>query len=77
MGKLNYRTATFQDGASLMDYAIRWGSEEDTVSGAYCRHCGVVIQTHYWPESIKITNYEPVEGVTVCSCTPDDPVNHN
>ena len=77
MGKLNYRTATFQDGASLMDYAIRWGSEEDIVSGAYCRHCGVVIQTHYWTESIKITKYEPVEGVTVCSCTPDDPVNHN
>jgi len=77
MSKLNYRNATFQDGASLMDYAIRWGSEEDIVSGAYCRHCGVVIEAHYWPKSIKIANYETVEDVTVCSCTPDDPVNHH
>ena len=42
MGKLNYRNATFQDGASLMDFTTRWGLEEDIVSGAYCRHCGVL-----------------------------------
>ena len=77
MGKLNYRNATFKDGASLMDFTTRWGLEEDIVSGAYCRHCGVLIDAHSWPQSIKIANYETVEGVTVCSCTPDDPINHN
>ena len=46
MSKLNYRNATFQDGASMMDYATRWGTEEDTVSGAFCRHCGTVIEPH-------------------------------
>ncbi len=76
MSKLNYRNATFQDGASLMDYATRWGTEEDTVSGAFCRHCGTVIEPHTWSDSIEIHNYGTVEGLTLCSCTASDPINH-
>lgn len=76
MSKLNYRTATFQDGASLMDYATRWGDDTDIVTGAFCRHCGTVMEAHTWPQSVEIANYGTVEGLTVCSCSAQDPINH-
>ena len=76
MGKLNYNNATFQDGAALTDYATRWGDDSDIVSGAFCRHCGTVYDAHTWTESTTLVQYKEVEGVTNCSCTIEDDVNH-
>ena len=47
-GNANYNNATFQDGSSLMDYATRWGDDEDVVSGIFCSECEIIFPPHSW-----------------------------
>ena len=47
-GNANYTNATFQDGSSLMDYATRWGNDNDVVSDIFCSECGIIFPPHTW-----------------------------